>query len=215
MTEGSVNSVLARIQQNLKAPKNRLNKFAGYNYRNCEDILEAVKPLLGESILVVGDEIVDVGGRIYVKATATLTLRDEKINCSAFAREPESKKGSDESQITGAASSYARKYALNGLFLIDDTQDADATNDHGKGKSVVPMDKTEDKEVNKWHKGAVTDLGTATDMEYLKGLFSDFWKEAKAKKCTQEQMEQLKWQYDARKEYIERQVDDISFPGDR
>lgn len=118
---------LKKIQQELKAPKNQRNTFGNYNYRSAEDILEAVKPLLAkhDAQLTLGDEIVEVGGRIYVKATATLTDGKESAKVSAFAREPEEKRGMDASQITGTASSYARKYALNGLFLIDDTKDAD------------------------------------------------------------------------------------------
>ena len=125
---------LNQIQTELNAPKNLLNKFGGYNYRSAESILEALKPHLAKhkAILTLSDEMVEVGGRVYVKATATLTADGESISTTAFAREPEDKKGSDQSQITGAASSYARKYALNGLFCIDDTKDADATNDHGK-----------------------------------------------------------------------------------
>lgn len=122
---------LVFIQSTLKAPKNQRNNFGGYNYRSCEDIMEAVKPLLKETncTLVVSDDIVQVGDRFYVKATAILkTPSGEEYKNSAFAREPLSKKGSDESQVTGAASSYARKYALNGLFCIDDTKDADALN---------------------------------------------------------------------------------------
>lgn len=119
--------VLNKIQAELKAPKNLHNSFGGYNYRSAESILEAVKPLLNENgaILTLSDEIVEVGGRIYVKATATFRAGDEFFEVTAYAREAESKKGMDESQITGTASSYARKYALNGLFLIDDTKDAD------------------------------------------------------------------------------------------
>lgn len=120
-------SVLTQIQSELKAPKNRKNKFGGYNYRSCEDILEAVKPLLVkyEASLTIWDDIVEVGGRVYVKATAYFTCGEFQTQVTAFAREAESKKGMDDSQITGTASSYARKYALNGLFLIDDTKDAD------------------------------------------------------------------------------------------
>lgn len=127
--------ILNKIQCELKAPKTQMNKFGGYAYRSCEDILEAVKPLLQkyEAVLTIGDEIIAVADRIYVKATATLKGKDGEVGVSAYAREPASKKGSDESQITGAASSYARKYALNGLFAIDDAKDADATNDHGAG----------------------------------------------------------------------------------
>ena len=120
---------LAKIQKELKAPKGQLNKFGGYNYRSCEDILEAVKPLLDGAILTLQDEIINIGNRFYVKATATFTDGTYTHSVTAMAREPETKKGMDESQITGMASSYARKYALNGLFCIDDTKDAD-TMDH-------------------------------------------------------------------------------------
>lgn len=119
---------LHEIQLKLKAPKNQRNNFGNYNYRNCEDILEAVKPLLGDSILTVSDEIVQVGERFYVKASAYFR-EDAKgtnpVTVTAYARESLEKKGMDVAQITGAASSYARKYALNGLFLIDDNKDAD------------------------------------------------------------------------------------------
>lgn len=119
-------SQLNRIQQALKVPKGQMNSFGGYKYRSCEDILEAVKPLLLECTLTINDEIVLVGDRYYVKATATLFDNDQLLSfVSAYAREPQLKKGMDESQITGMASSYARKYALNGMFLIDDTKDAD------------------------------------------------------------------------------------------
>ncbi len=118
---------LNRIQKLLKAPKSQRNSFGKYNYRSCEDILEAVKPLLDDCTLTVSDEIVVIGNRFYVKATACLSLSDtEKVTNTAFAREPAEKKGMDEAQVTGATSSYARKYALNGLLAIDDTKDADA-----------------------------------------------------------------------------------------
>jgi hypothetical protein len=124
----NIQDKLAVIQQKLKAPKSQNNTFGGYKYRNCEDILEALKPLLGECCLTVCDDIQLIGDRVYVKATATIALADESLSVSAYAREALTKKGMDESQITGAASSYARKYALNGLFLIDDTKDADSAN---------------------------------------------------------------------------------------
>jgi hypothetical protein len=123
---------LASIQQTLKAPKSQVNTFATYKYRSCEDILEAVKPLLNDLVLTISDDIVEVGGRVYVKATASLSSGSGSVSTTAFARESLSKKGMDDSQITGSASSYARKYALNGLFCIDDTKDADATNQHDK-----------------------------------------------------------------------------------
>lgn len=122
---------LAQIQSELKAPKGQRNTFGMYNYRSCEDILEAVKPLLTERglVLLITDDIVQIGERYYVRATATIYDADGSyISNSALAREEAVKKGMDASQITGATSSYARKYALNGLFAIDDTKDADATN---------------------------------------------------------------------------------------
>lgn len=133
---------LQGIQTNLKAPKGQTNNFGGYKYRSAEDILEAVKPLLSkfEATLMLIDEVVEVGGRVYVKATAKLgnTDTDDYIETTAFAREAEVKKGMDDAQITGSASSYARKYALNGLLCIDDTKDPDATNDHGKSRESQP-----------------------------------------------------------------------------
>ena len=122
------------MQKELKAPKDLRNNFGGYNYRSCEGILEAVKPLLikNDLLLTLSDQMVEVGGRVYVKATATVETGEEEITVTAFAREEEEKKGMDGSQITGAASSYARKYALNGLFCIDDAKDSDYTNTHGK-----------------------------------------------------------------------------------
>ncbi len=129
----SINQKLLNIQTELKAPKGQKNKFGNYMYRSCEDILEAVKPLLKENrvTLQLTDEIVFLGNRYYIKATAILKDTEEKamIENTAYARESETKKGMDDSQITGTASSYARKYALNGLFCIDDTKDAD-TNEY-------------------------------------------------------------------------------------
>ena len=120
---------LSEIQSELKAPKGQYNSFGKYSYRSCEDILEAVKPLTTSRnvILTVSDEVINVGSRFYIKAVARLTDAEsaEIIETSAFAREPDSKKGMDDSQVTGTASSYARKYALNGLFCIDDAKDAD------------------------------------------------------------------------------------------
>lgn len=123
---------LITIQSELKAPKSQFNKFGGYKYRKAEDILEAVKPLLNKQkcTLTITDDIVMVGNRIYVKATATIkNEKGEFETTTGWAREEESKKGMDGSQITGASSSYARKYALNGLFAIDDNADSDTTND--------------------------------------------------------------------------------------
>lgn len=122
---------LVTIQSTLKAPKNQYNSFGKYKYRSAESILEAVKPLLYQTntTLTISDEVVEVGGRIYIKATATLTNdKRESVSTTAFAREEENIKGMSQSQVSGSCSSYARKYALNGLFAIDDTKDADALN---------------------------------------------------------------------------------------
>jgi len=131
---------LLKIQQELKVPKNRRNTFGNYNYRSCEDFVDAAKPLCHAEglILSLTDEVVEVGGRIYVKATARITDSAGFYETSGYAREAETQKGMNESQITGSASSYARKYALNGLFAIDDVADADVTNTHDKEKSETP-----------------------------------------------------------------------------
>lgn len=124
-----INEKLLEIQTELKAPKSQYNSFGKYKYRNCEDILEALKPLLAKvkAAVVITDEIVNIAQRFYVKATVRLinVENEEVIETSAYAREPENKKGLDESQITGSTSSYARKYALNAMFAIDDTKDSD------------------------------------------------------------------------------------------
>ena len=128
---------LIAIQSELKAPKSQYNNFGKYAYRNCEDILESLKPLLKEhkSTIYISDEIVTVLERFYVKATVTFIDAEtgEKIINTAYAREEEDKKGMDGSQVTGSSSSYARKYALNGMFAIDDTKDSDFTNTTVKG----------------------------------------------------------------------------------
>lgn len=118
------------IQTRLKAPKGQYNSFGKYNYRSCEDILEGLKPLLEETKTTIrlSDTVEIAGSRIYIKATATLSDGESEISTTAYARESESKKGMDDSQVTGTASSYARKYALNGLLAIDDTKDADTMN---------------------------------------------------------------------------------------
>lgn len=129
----TIHEKLSQIQSKLNAPKGQYNSFGKYNYRNCEDILQALKPILAEHKCHVSlsDEVVIVGNRFYIKATATITdSENNSFSTTAFAREAESKKGMDESQVTGSTSSYARKYALNGLFAIDDNKDADMLNNH-------------------------------------------------------------------------------------
>ena len=133
--ELTFNQKIVAIQSELKAPKNQFNKFGKYKYRSCEDILEGVKPLLAKYGLMqtISDEIVQVGERYYIKAVVKVIEGESVCVSEALAREPENKKGMDESQITGTASSYARKYALNGMWLIDDTKDAD-TDEHQQQK---------------------------------------------------------------------------------
>lgn len=132
----SIYSKLFEIQQNLKAGKGQYNKFGNFHYRSCEDILEAVKPILAQqkAVVILQDELVYNGQRYYIKATACLLDIEtgEEVKSEAYAREEEAKKGMDSSQVTGASSSYARKYALNGLFCIDDNKDSDTTNTYGK-----------------------------------------------------------------------------------
>jgi hypothetical protein len=146
-----LNDKLLIIQSKLKAPKNQYNDFNNFYYRSAEDILEALKPLLKEvgCTLTISDEIVVVAERVYVKAIATLSDGKDNISTTAFAREEESKKGMDAAQITGAASSYARKYALNGLFCIDDTKDPDSTNKGEQETKPTATPKTISKPVAK------------------------------------------------------------------
>ena len=118
-------SELSRIQQELKAPKNLYNSYGKYKYRNAEGILESVKPMLNGLALIINDEPVMVGDRFYIKATVTLTDGEESVSAVAYAREDAEKKGMDGCQLTGACSSYARKYALNALLMIDDSKDSD------------------------------------------------------------------------------------------
>lgn len=137
-TKASFMRRIITVQRKLKAPKNSYNSFGKYFYRNCEDILEGVKPLLEEHelLLMLNDEVVTIGDRYYIKATATLCdmLSAESVSTTAYAREPESKKGSDQSQVTGSSSTYARKYALSGLLLLDDNKDADTPQGQQKPK---------------------------------------------------------------------------------
>lgn len=149
-------SKLIKIQSELKAPKNQENKFGGFKYRSCEDILEALKPLLSkyELLLTLNDEIIMIGNRYYVQATAKVTdSNGECIQARAFARESEEKAKMDSSQVTGSASSYARKYALNGLFCIDDTKDQDFY-DNSSNRINTPL-KLKRKQVDEIIKGCL------------------------------------------------------------
>lgn len=158
------------VQSQLKAPKNQRNDFGGFNYRSCEDILEAVKPLLkAEGLcLTITDDIVMLGDRYYVKATATLTDGERSLPNQAFAREPEERAKMDGSQVTGSASSYARKYALNGLLAIDDTKDADAPNygkDPNNGKA---------KAADNGKAQAIAEVRNAADIPALNAIYKKY-----------------------------------------
>lgn len=161
----NITEKLNKIQTELNAPKDAFNAFARYHYRSAESILQAVKPLLKETglVLTISDTVEAIGNRIYIKATAKVSDGEHSMEAVAFAREPESKKGSDESQITGAASSYARKYALCGLFAIDDNKDADATNTHCKEQPAQPATTTKPFDLNK----ALSAIAGASDIETL------------------------------------------------
>lgn len=158
---------LAEIQQGLKAPKGQTNTFGKYQYRKCEDILEAVKPILDGCLILLSDEMVAVGDRVYVKATATISTNlatDNSISVTAFARESLTKKGMDDSQITGSASSYARKYALSGLLAIDNTDDADS---YGSKPEIGPRHVTANDQ--QWIDACRADesiLATIADIDY-------------------------------------------------
>ena len=141
------------IQQKLKSPKSQYNSFGKYHYRSCEDIVEALKPVLKEygGHLILSDEVVAVGDRVYVKATASILVNGIVVGmATGYAREAVDRKGMDDSQITGATSSYARKYALNGLLAIDDTKDAD-TDEHTTQKKKEPQDTQKSDDDKPWY----------------------------------------------------------------
>lgn len=172
---------LAKVQQQLKAPKNQRNNYGGYNYRSCEDILEAVKPLLGalSLSLLINDEIVLIGERYYVKATATIyDYKGNYVSNSGYAREELTRKGMDSAQITGAASSYARKYALNGLFAIDDTKDADALNNVEEPKKQTTAPSKAPEKITA--KQALAELAKVKSVEELKLAFTRLPQELRA-----------------------------------
>ncbi|MBQ9601170.1 MAG: ERF family protein [Neisseriaceae bacterium] len=163
---------LNKIQTELNAPKDAYNSFGKYKYRSAESILQAVKPLLAKQglILTISDSVIQIAERIYIQATAKITDGKESVETTALAREPLLKKGMDDSQITGATSSYARKYALCGLLAIDDNKDADALNRHEDEEEKITL-KTED---------IIKSLNGASNLEQLKELFGYSWKYADA-----------------------------------
>ncbi len=176
-------SKLIKVQATLNAPKNQYNSFGKYNYRNCEDIMAAVKPLLAEHGLVqfVSDKIVLIGDRYYVESTVTVTDGEVSNSVTASARESESKKGMDDAQVTGSTSSYARKYALNGMYNIDDTKDADTNQYREQAQSKAHQ------QVKQQATGfnpddclnSFTSAASSADLPALKGIFGQCWKELK------------------------------------
>ena len=163
---------LIKIQSELKANKSQYNSFGKYYYRSCEDILEALKPLLTKynATMYITDEVVEVGGRVYVKATTTISDGKESISVSAYAREPETRKGMDDAQVTGATSSYARKYCLNGLFAIDDSKDADT--DENRNESEA-RSKTSGSDTPKVQRPNYSDEQIAKMKKWTDGTFTE------------------------------------------
>lgn len=187
---------LLNVQIELKAPKNQFNKFGGFKYRSCEDILEALKPVLSKYKLamIITDDIITVNNRNYVKATVKLfnTEKEEFIENSAIAREEESKKGMDGSQITGASSSYARKYALNGLFAIDDTKDSDSTNTYDGVEKKTQTKKVVDSETDKRNKAIEMIMKNTTEEEgnYIDDLVFKYNKKS-LNECTDSELKEI------------------------
>ena len=181
-----LNQRVGDIQHKLKAPKGQYNSFGKYNYRSCEDILEGVKPLLKEHnlALLIDDEIVQIGERYYVKATAKITDGREIVSATAYAREPDTKKGMDESQITGATSSYARKYALNALLCIDDTKDADTMDNSKK-----PVQQTQETVYN-WNSLKTRAVQGGISEEELVYYVTETFKVSKPSELKQEHYQQ-------------------------
>ena len=192
-------SKLTKVQSTLNVPKNQYNSFGKYPYRNCEDIMAAVKPLLAEHNLVqfVTDEMVQVGDRFYVKATVTVTDGKDNHSVSAFARESLTKKGMDDAQVTGSTSSYARKYALNGMYNIDDTKDAD-TNEYRE-----QVKKNANQQIKQQATGfnpdeclsKFTNSAHGANEQMLKTLFGQAWKELKENPTQQNKAKEV---YDIR-----------------
>ncbi|EBP3774155.1 recombinase [Salmonella enterica subsp. arizonae] len=172
---------LINIQSSLNAPKNQYNSFGKYHYRSCEDIMAALKPLLKQEgvLQYITDEVVLIGNRFYVKSTVTLTDGESSISNAAFAREEETKKGADGSQITGSASSYARKYALNGMYNIDDAKDAD-TDEHKQQQNAAPAKQTKSSPSSPAHEQVLKAFTEAASnkntLDELKQAFAKAWK---------------------------------------
>lgn len=194
-----MNKELNAIQTTLKAPKGQYNSFGKYKYRSCEDILEAVKPLLAEqkATVTLSDEMVLIGDRYYIKATATFSSESGEVSNTAYAREADAKKGMDAAQVTGSTSSYARKYALNGLFCIDDTKDADYTN-NGQNQQQRPPQQQNRRPTQMQNNQTdayttLVDYGKACgySIDQMKQITSDKFKKISLKDLTDEERHKL------------------------
>jgi len=198
-TESTFEALL-RIRKELKVPKGQWNKFSEFYYRSCEDILEAVKPLLNDCLLTLNDEVVQIGDRYYVKATATIqSLGFSTMEAIAFAREPLAKKGMDEAQITGATSSYARKYALNGLFAIDDNKDADTKNNE---KKPVNNEKLLSADELKALAPILQKINNSKTIEEIEKVGAEIKADSEAKKYKETQIKVLRSAYDGKKKKL-------------
>lgn len=185
----TLGNALARIQRELHVPKDMRNDFGGYMYRSAESILSAVKPMIdGEGAILLSDDIVEVGGRVYVKSTAILRIGSEEVSAHGWAREAPEKKGMDDSQVTGSASSYARKTALCGLLAIDDAKDADATNTH---------EAVDEKDIRHFRNKVARSFECFDKVDGLTEQASDFKDEAK-------EIGQLDWMHMAYLQHVHR-----------
>lgn len=188
----SVYKKLIEVQSKLKAPKNQRNNFGNYNYRSCEDILEALKPILSEvgATIIVSDEMISVNERYYVKATVRFidTESGEMVEASANAREDDNKKGMDSSQLTGSTSSYARKYALNGMFAIDDTKDSDFINTHEKEEKKASTNELSEAQIKRLF--AIAKNNNLSNEDVIKGIMK-YYNKTDAKKLTKAEYDEL------------------------
>lgn len=200
----TVHTLLTEIQTKLKAPKSRYNKFGEYHYRSLEDIMEAVKQHLPVgAAFCLSDELVYIGERYYVKATATLMYNGASMSTTAYAREDAERKKMHPEQLTGCSSSYARKYAANGLFAIDDTKDADADEAAPEKKgSIKPFDKTGNKVIDQAVMGSLTLIKNCTDPEGARTVGRYQWKLLKESGATEEQLGIIQDQVESHCDYL-------------
>lgn len=199
-TFNDVYELLSYIQINLKVPKSNFNKFGNFHYRSLENIKEAIKIMLPKGASIIDTDSVEyIEGRFYIKSDVSLYYKEKFIATQGFAREEEGKKGMDASQVTGAASSYARKYAYNALFAIDDTRDADTMDNK---KDNAPVSKTGNRVIDKAINEYVVQLQQCQNLDDLKGVYTQLYKQAQESGATDEQLGMMSDAKDARKEQL-------------